>query len=218
MNVILFGGGDLKKSKPTDAVFKKLLKGKHILYIPVAWQGDFSVLWGTKMFKPLGLTFETWMSVRYKTYKDLAHFDGIYIGGGNTFALLQEFRDAGFIPHLQKFIATGKPVYGSSAGAIIFGSDIGTASFGDYSDENLPKMKKLDGLDVTRGYAVGCHYTLKDDAHYKKYSRRHAVIALPDETSLHVEKGKMTIIGASAYLFEDGEKTELPEGSTASYK
>ena len=219
MHVMLGGGGNKEQEKETLAAFRDAMKKrKHVLYIPIAWQRDFTITWGAKTLCALGCTFETWISVKYKTYKDLDAFDAIFIGGGNTFSLLQDLRDAKFIPLLKRFIKSGRPVYGGSAGAIIFGEDIGTASFGGDADPNLPKMKNLAGIDLTPTYSLGCHYSSRDDVHYRKYSKTHSVIALSEWTGLHVEKNRITIVGSkSAYLFEDGEKTELPPGSFGTY-
>jgi peptidase E len=215
MDIILSGGGDLQQCKPIDLYFRKLVKRKHhILYLPTAWRRDFTGAWASTILGRIG-THETWVSVAYRKPTELHAFDGMYIGGGNTYALLDTFRSSGFLPLLKQFLKN-KPVYGSSAGAIIFGADIGTAGFGGDADENLPKMKDTRGLDLLHGYAVGCHYRRIDDKAYRKYSKRHPVIALPEETGLHVEEKRITVIGtASAFLFENGEKIELPVGSVA---
>jgi len=219
MHIFLGGGGDEHQEKETLAAFKDAIKGKrHILYIPIAWRGDFTNLWGPRIITSVGCTSETCLSVKYRTYDDLKRFDAIFIGGGNTFALLKDLRDAKFIPLLKKFIASGRPVYGGSAGTIIFGEDIGTASFGGDADKNLPKMKDLKGIGLTTTYAIGCHYSKKDDKHYGRYSKKQAVITLSEWTGLHVEKDKITIIGSKpAYLFENGKRIELPVGSIGTY-
>jgi dipeptidase E len=220
MDLILSGGGNPAECKEVDAYYKKLVKGKrHLLYLPTAWQMHFDPrnLWAMGTITRVSKSHETWLSLRYKTAAELKRFDTVYVGGGNTFALLAALREGSSISLLKK-TAGRVPVYGSSAGAIIFGVDIGTASFGGDADENLPKLKDLRGMDMLHGYAVGCHYRPIDDAHYRRYAKKHPVIALPNETGLHVQRNKITVIGRkSAFLFENGEKIELPVGSVATY-
>src|SRR3989344_9605702 len=129
-SLILAGGGDAPDSKPLDELFISLLKTKKILYIPIAWKtADFAGCkkWFSSTFFKLGFTnMEMWTDLNNKKIEDLNSFGGIYIGGGNTFSLLHDLRSSKFDKLLIEFLNSGRPIYGGSAGAIIFGKNINT--------------------------------------------------------------------------------------------
>ena len=83
--------------------------------------------------------------------KDLdAVFEGcdiIWVGGGNTFYLLQEVRQSGFDAFLKQKIASGIPYVGTSAGSIILGPHIELVKFADDPME-APDLTSYEGLDV----------------------------------------------------------------------
>lgn len=81
-------------------------------------------------------------------YSSLEKFDSIYIGGGNTFALLKTLKETKFADTLLKFIDSGRSVYGGSAGAIVLGKDTSTAFIGNLTDENNVQITDFLGLNV----------------------------------------------------------------------
>ena len=220
-NLILAGGGDEKDSKPLDKLFISLIpKNKKILYLPIAWKtGDFESCkkWFTSTFSELGFTdIEMWTELSDKKYADLVDFGGIYIGGGNTFSLLNDLRTSGFDKSLKKFIQSGKPVYGGSAGAIIFGKDIRTAFFGTDPDENIVKLKDFSGFNLIQGYTIQCHYEPNQERELSKFSKENnlPVIALSERSGLHITNLEIKIIGFDpAYIFEKGSKKTLKPNS-----
>ena len=124
--LFLSGGGSEKDSYLLDREFAKLLKGK-LLYIPIAIDTKTHPFpecfkWIKSVFGQFGFSnIEMWTSVKDKTPDNLKEFDAVYIGGGNTFKLLKEFRDSGFDKLLVEFYRSGGHIYGGSAGAIILG-------------------------------------------------------------------------------------------------
>ena len=107
---------------------------------------------------PLHFDIEMWSSLENRTFAEMAAFDSIYIGGGNTFTLLDILHNTNFIKILRQFIDTGRVVYGGSAGAIIFGKDIRTAGLGKDADKNTTDLQTFDGLDLVEGFSIQCHY------------------------------------------------------------
>jgi len=197
--LFLSGGGNAKQSRKFDRFFASKITGdKRVLYIPVAmpvrrhsYRGCFE--WARKTLGGVALTnIEIFTSINNKSYADIRDYDAIYIGGGNTYGLLHRLRTSGFDSLLRKFLAEGKPIYGGSAGAIIFGRDINTASFGRDHDRNFLGMRNFRGLDLLGGYSVQAHYTKADKQAMDNYILRTAfpIIALPEETGLYVH-GKM---------------------------
>lgn len=96
----LSGGGSETQSRLVDADFAKHIDGKKVMYIPVALERDAlgyeeAYDWITKTF----LSFEYSVDVPeihmyldpQRIVSELSSYDALYIGGGNTFALLDFF-------------------------------------------------------------------------------------------------------------------------------
>lgn len=73
--------------------------------------------------------------------------DIIWVGGGNTFYLLQEVRRSGFDKFLVKKIAEGVPYIGTSAGSILLGPNIELVKFADDPLE-APHLTSYEGLNI----------------------------------------------------------------------
>jgi dipeptidase E len=218
VKLILTGGGDAPDSKPLDELFISYLPKKKILYIPIAWKsGDFDECksWFTSTFGNLGFSdFEMWTEINDKSFEDLEHFGGIYIGGGNTFSLLNELRDSKFDNLLMRFLESGRPIYGGSAGAIIFGNSIEIAGKGIDSDSNDVGLKNFSGFNMVNNYSIQCHYEFDQDDELIKFSKQGAIIALSEKSGIFVEDSKIKVVGFEpAYVFNEGKKTEYQVGS-----
>lgn len=116
-----------------------------LLYLPLALreeQHTAAAAWLRSTLEPLGVChIESWSAFDGHDPCELSDFDGIYIGGGNTYRLLQQVRTSGFDRAITRFIREGRPVYGGSAGAILLGSDIDTALLaGDSNDVRLRRL------------------------------------------------------------------------------
>jgi len=191
--LILAGGGDAPDSQPLDALFAGWIgPGGRMLYLPVAtgnpagYRDDLT--WVSAIFRPLGVgSIAMWTDLAGRDAGQLTDFDGIFIGGGNTFHLLDLLRRTGFDRLLRDFIAAGGAVYGGSAGAIILGRDIGPAAHIDPNDASVTDTR---GLDLLGGYAVWCHYVANDDApRIRAYiaATGFPVLALTERAGLRVE-------------------------------
>jgi dipeptidase E len=199
--LILAGGGDAPDSHPLDALFAGWIgPGGRLLYLPVAtgnpagYRDD--LVWVSAIFRPLGVgAIEMWTTLAGRDAGHLTNFDGIYIGGGNTFHLLDLLRRTGFDRVLRDFIAAGGAVYGGSAGAIILGRDIGPAA---HIDSNTAGVRNTHGLDLLGGYAVWCHYVADaDDARIRAYvaATGFPVLALTERAGLRVEGPRILAAG-----------------------
>lgn len=71
----------------------------------------------------------------------------IWVGGGNTFYLLQEVRRSGFDDFITKKIATGTPYVGTSAGSIILAPNIESVRFAD-DPTQAPDLASYNGLGL----------------------------------------------------------------------
>lgn len=71
----------------------------------------------------------------------------IWVGGGNTFYLLQEVRRSGFDELVARKIAAGTPYVGTSAGSIILSPNIEPVKFADDVTQ-APGLGSFDGLGL----------------------------------------------------------------------
>jgi len=219
--IYLSGGGDKKQSFLLDKFFFSTLPNNgRFLYIPVALRGH-------KLYP----TAQLWMKsiaelhrredVQFETIDDLAKyeaetlqgFDGVYIGGGNTWSLMQELKDSGFSKVLIQYLEAGGQVYGGSAGAIIMGKRIDT-----HDDENTVNLKDVLGLDLLHGYSVACHFKDEQSDRFRTWAIHNnlSIICLPEETGLVIENGIALCVGTQLWTiyFADGTKKDIKPGES----
>jgi len=207
--LFLSGGGGAQDSFLLDQEFVKSLRAKTVLYIPIALQRD-----------PLGyeacydwivstlsvhsddfIEIIMWLDLKTKTLDDLKKFEAIYIGGGNTYKLLQTFHETGFDKVIVKFLKQGGIIYGGSAGAIIMGKNISTVS-----EENDDDYKFDKGLFLLGNYSLICHYDFSKNKQIEHYIQkyRNPVIALTEKGGIIIENNCVKVIGyESALIFDE---------------
>jgi dipeptidase E len=71
--------------------------------------------------------------------------DVIFVGGGNSFYLLQETHRSGFGEMLGEFVGNGTPYIGSSAGSVLVGTTIEPIKMMD-DPKQAPELSSYDGL------------------------------------------------------------------------
>lgn len=220
--LFLSGGGGKNDSKLLDEMFAKCLDKKKILYIPIAMlQTEHSFaechIWIKSVFKDFGISDITmWTDLSGKKYEDLSGFEAIYIGGGNTFKLMDDLKKSKFDKFLKIFFVNGGIIYGGSAGAIILGDDIGTSS-----DNNDVGLKDLSGMKLLKGFSIWCHYKAEHDELLFDYVRNKKIptIAIPEKSGIVFDEGKITIVGfESVFLFADNKKISFSPGSIVEQK
>jgi len=222
VKLFLSGGGDEKQTKNFDGVFAKSIPNpKRILYIPIAMpRTKFTECfnWINKSLNSLGIdNIDMWTNIHNKNISELEKYDAIYIGGGNTFSLLNKLKKSGFDKLLEKYVQNGKIIYGGSAGAIILGRDIQTAGFGRDSDKNIVSLKNFDGLNLIKNYSIQCHYFPEEKELMKRFAEKNKfqIIALPEETGIYLKNNLIKIIGEkNAFLFTPTKIKTLKINST----
>lgn len=215
VRLALAGGGGAGDSRLLDEVFAAWIgsQGK-LLYWPFALRGirtfNSCLEWITETFDPLGIRDITmWTGLFEHQTDELDPFEAVYIGGGNTFALLAELRESGFEQALREYAERGHPVYGGSAGAAILGRDIRTVN---HIDHNQIGLEDLRGLDLAEGHAVWVHYQPQDDPLIEAYVRqyRQPVLAISERSGIVIEKGRRRSIGFEpAYRFDEENKSQV---------
>jgi peptidase E len=204
MSTFLFlgGGGDPPDSKSIDAAFASILNGRSLLFIvdavaPEMWSVEAAVTWLKSNTFYANIPVVVKDNIHDISDEDMAAAGGIYIMGGNTFKLLDRIKKSGFDSKLKSFLHGGRPVFGLSAGAIIFGASIATAACGLEHDENLVGLENLQSLDLFSGRLIATHYKNEDMDALIALGRElgREIIAIPEQAGLTLIGTYIQIIG-----------------------
>ena len=207
-NLFLQGGGSYPQTAGMDKLFfDKIDRSRPLLYLPMAMVGHLTFDQCYEYFATLARNFTNKEIIMWTEIKgeDLQQFGGIYIGGGNTFKLLQDIQNAEFSAGLESYLINGGTVCGGSAGAIVFGKEVNTSR-----DVNIVNLKDTKGLNMLNGYSLWCHYKEQDDEEILIYTQNYGVdvIALKDQCGLVIAEGMMTPIG-DVYVFSKKGKEKF---------
>jgi dipeptidase E len=215
VRVALGGGGGANDSRLLDEVFATWI-GSHgtLLYWPIAFRGihpfPSCLEWITSTLAPWHITHITmWSDLSEHQASELEEFDAVFIGGGNTFALLAQLQESGFERYLRAYVQRGKAVYGSSAGAAVLGRDIRTVSHLDRNDVGLTETR---GLDLAEGHAIWVHYQPQEDDLIDAYVRQYQqpVLAISERSGIVIEATGMRSVGFEpAYRFDRQGKSNV---------
>ena len=195
MRLLLSGGGESKDVIHLDEYFAKQIGLKGIvLYIPVAMEK--SVYSYAQCFDWFSTTYNYYgiknieICTNLSSIKTLDQYTAVFIGGGNTFKLLNEIKKSKFDVKIIDYINNDGFVYGGSAGAIIFGSCIKSAY---YNDVNNVDLKDINGLNLAGGKDIWCHYSEKDNNYIENYPND--LFILYEESGLIIQDNKIQSIG-----------------------
>ena len=222
MTLFLNGGGCGEQLKETYSSFKKEVDlSRPLLYIPLAMDEErYSDCWAwiQKELENFGFpSIDMVKSAQELCCKNLMAYAAIFIGGGNTYKLLSDLRSCDAFNRLRGFVEDGGTVFGSSAGAIIFGKNIDSSG---WDDQNIVELKETKGFNKVFDAYIGAHYpnsasdkTQKAKECFMNLSHEAPVIALPEEDTLIVKKNIIKIIGSEPYyIFKNGEILPMEPG------
>ena len=113
----------------------------------------------------------------------------IWVGGGNTFYLLQEVKRSGFDEFVTTQIMTGTTYVGTSAGSIILAPNIESVRFAD-DPAQAPDLGSFDGLGLFPLVAFA-HF---DNPDFKDAYRQILLFALENDVDFVTLKEKQFII------------------------
>ncbi|MBO4687456.1 MAG: Type 1 glutamine amidotransferase-like domain-containing protein [Clostridiales bacterium] len=221
MKLFLCGGGYGKQTEAIYQVFDAVIDHeKPLLYIPLAMPEEEHSLdecyaWIKNELAAIRFpSIDMVRSYEEILEKDFSQYCAIFVGGGNTFSLLDGLKRSGAFARIAEYIRGDGIVFGGSAGEIIFGKDIMTSS-----DPNHVGLTDTSGFDVLRGVSLGAHYTNAEteEKHERvteflaRYSIEHEkVIALPEEDTLFLDGEEVQIIGDRPYyVFENGNRQKM---------
>jgi dipeptidase E len=131
----------------------------------------------------------------------LAEADGLFVGGGNTYALLKRLREAGLLEPIRARVRAGLPYLGASAGSNVAGINILTTN-----DWNVVGLTAFEALGLVT-VSVNPHFLEVDPAMAPGSETReerirefhtvwsHPVLGIEEGTLLEVEDGVATVRG-----------------------
>lgn len=147
--------------------------------------------------------------------KTLDRVDALFVGGGNTYALLDRVRSAGLVDAVKERARTGMPYAGASAGANLAGPTILTTN-----DWNVVALAHFGALHLVP-FNINPHYKESDpamapggetrDDRIREYHARNknAVVAIEEETMVRFVDGVATVLGRQrAKVFRVGKTPE----------
>lgn len=202
---------------------KNLFSGcKKILFVPYARPSGISHLEYTEkaknVFKIINLEIIDYTNEDLR--ESLEKCDGIFVGGGNTFLLLNKLYQYSLIDILKNKINSGIPYLGTSAGSNICGKTIGTTN-----DMPIVHVKSLEALGII-DFNINPHYLDPIDGfehmgesretrinEFHKFNDQF-VIGLREGSYLQVEGDDIYLKGLKhAVIFKkENEKFEIENG------
>lgn len=230
MRLLLNGGGSEEQLIPMLTKLDEIIDhDKPMLYVPLAmdevehpYNGCYE--WINKQLMNISVqnldmvrTFEDFAS------KDLDKYSAIFIGGGNTYKLLNGLKQSGVFDMIKKYINNNGIVVGCSAGTVLFGKDISIIAS---MDSNNVKLTDTKGFDVLSGISIFPHYiNLKkkltdkeNELRINKFTnsiinfslKKGDVYAIPEEDTIYIDGTDVKIIGTKNYFyFKDGVRKEI---------
>ena len=142
----------------------------------------------------------------------LAQAEALFVGGGNTYALLQRLQSSGLLDAVRDKVRAGLPYAGSSAGSNVAGPNILTTN-----DWNVVGLSRFDALGLVP-FKINPHYKEADpamarfsetrDDRIAEYHtvRDNPVLGIEEGSWVQAENGRAVVLGFSrAKLFRHGE-------------
>jgi len=222
------GGGYLEFAMPMIREhFEAAIKsGMPVLFVayampyPMTQESQYANL-AKKTLEPYGIKIISTCDAEHpQTLLDKAA--GIFIGGGNTYRLLDKLQQTGMLEAIREKINDGLPYLGSSAGTIIACPTIATTN--DMHSRIPASLHALGALH----FQLNCHYM--DDymfppehngeprstriAEYLRENRNDNVLGIREGSAIKVEGDKIYLMGSkTARLFKYAqEPIELEAG------
>jgi len=144
--------------------------------------------------------------------RTLARADALFVGVGNTYALLKRLREARLLEPIRERVRAGMPYMGASAGSNVAGPSILTTN-----DWNVVSLEAFEALGLVP-FNVNPHFLEVDEAMAPGSETREErirefhtvwpqpVLGIEEGTLVRVEDGAATILGARRVkLFERGQ-------------
>ncbi|HSJ28496.1 MAG TPA: dipeptidase PepE [Acidimicrobiia bacterium] len=148
-------------------------------------------------FESLGVSLES-VHRHPEPARVLAAADGVFVGGGNTFRLLDRLIRLGLVEPIRDLVAGGAPYMGTSAG-----SNVACPTIGTTNDMPIVQPPSFDGLGLVP-FQINPHYVERDpDTPHGGETRRQRLAEFHEENDIAVvglREGSWLDVGASTVL------------------
>lgn len=208
MKLILSGGGSAEKTMKLDMLFASLIpESKQLIYIPIALRSQplsDSLHWFQSVFSKWSFDIVMWTELNNKNTLSFKDVGAIYIGGGNTYYLLDKLRSSKFDIPLKKFILQGGLVYGGSAGAVVLGKDISLVQ-----DINDSQVKDTRGLNIL-SFSIFPHYDETQESMIIDFQRKikNPVLGIPEGAGVFVDDRCSKVVGETSVTMFKGNRAK----------
>lgn len=173
-------------------------------FIPTATDPDESKFYTCKSMDDLSqIGFNPiWYTLKYKTkkliQKELSDADIVWVGGGNTFYLLDMARKVGFLDVVTDLVQNKAVAYGGiSAGTILMSNNIISAGWEPYGDLNDVKLQNLSALGFINFTSV-VHYNKEQNEIIDKYKTKDEIVyTIPDGGMIIVDGEGIELVGGA---------------------
>lgn len=226
MKLFLNGGGCGKQTILTYKEINKIIDHKKtVLYVPLAMDEinhpyDSCYEWIKEEISMIDIpNIEMVRTFEELANKNFNKYSLIYIGGGNTYKLLNGIKTTNTFNKLKKYLQDDGIVYGGSAGAVIFGKDINIIKVMDNNDVGI---KDTSGFNYLNGMSLFVHYTNYKSNYTEEENKKlmekytnfiidytkenEKVIAIPEEDTIFFDGKHIRVIGELPYYIFENEK------------
>ncbi|MBX3513843.1 MAG: dipeptidase PepE [Xanthobacteraceae bacterium] len=195
---------------------------ERIAYVTAARLGDEDERYGRAAKALAGRGVETdHLKLDIDAVRKLDQAKAIFVGGGNTYALVSRLRQHGLLQRIAERVRNGMPYIGTSAGTNIAAPNILATN-----DWNVVGATEFTGMALVP-WAINPHYQEADPAMASGSETRDQriaeylncnfipVLGIEEQTAIQVEGGKATVVGQGrARMFVRGSEPQwLPAGT-----
>lgn len=219
-NSTLHGSGYLDHAE--QEIREALGSSKRVLFVPFAlYDRDAYAAQARKRFEAMGYELDSIHDLA-DAKNAVNRAEAIFMGGGNTFRLLQSLYQADLLLPIRRRVAEGMLYIGSSAGAVVAAPTIKTTN-----DMPIVQPPSFDALGLIR-FQINAHYLDPDpnsahmgetrEVRLKQFLEENEipVVGLREGCIVRVEQGVHLLKGKTgARIFRRGfEPVEVQPGST----
>jgi dipeptidase E len=180
---------------------------RRVAFVTAANLGDEHAYWERARdafapAPPAGLGIQvTHCDWRARPLETLEPADALFVGGGNTYALLKRLKEARLVEPIRERVRAGMPYIGSSAGSNVAGPTILTTN-----DWNVVGLQEFTALGLVP-FNVNPHYLETDptmapgsETRDERIAEYHAVnandvLGIEERTALGIDGGVGTVVG-----------------------
>lgn len=234
MKLLLASDGPIGETKiPEQAFFEASPENrKHILFIPYAeesWDAwDKRAEEMKNLMQPYGIDIVSAHQLK-DVIAELDKVDGIMVGGGNTYRLLDNLHKMGLFDAIKEKVKNGLPYAGVSAGANVVCPHIRTSNDMPEVWPSSPEGMRLVPFQLNVHYTEGPLYYKSGEEYIKsqgdvrenslKGFKDDTMVGLWDRTGLQISDNKVEVLGGRSVKLKcagQGNLVDITDGNALS--